>query len=134
MSQSMQPDERSIRQLHADWISAVNAGDLARLLGWMTDDVIFLGPGREPVGRDGFSAAYSAARKPSQIHCASDLQEVVVLGDIAYTRSRDALSVTPIDGEPAVRLSGHRLTIYRRQPSGPWLLARDAHTLTPMSG
>lgn len=38
-----------------------------------------------------------------------------------------------MNGGPAVRLAGHRLTIYRRQPDGRWLLARDAHALAPVT-
>lgn len=47
----MHLEERGIRQVHETWISAVNAGDLARLLTLMTDDVVFLNPGQAPVGR-----------------------------------------------------------------------------------
>lgn len=39
------------------------------------------------------------------------------------------MSVTPRAGGVAMRLAGDRLTVYRRQPDGRWLLARDAHTL-----
>ena len=35
-------------------------------------------------------------------------------------------------GGGGAQLSGHRLTIYRKQPNGRWLLARDAHTLCPV--
>ena len=52
----MGSDERVIREVHTTWIDAVNAGDLVRLLSLMTDDVVFLNPGRAPFGRDGFPA------------------------------------------------------------------------------
>jgi ketosteroid isomerase-like protein len=58
------------------------------------------------------------------------LEEIVVVGEVAYTRSRDALSVIPRVGGEATQLAGDRLTIYRKQPDGRWLLARDAHTLS----
>lgn len=127
----MGPDEREIREVHSTWIDAINAGDLVRLLALMADDVVFLGPGQAPAGRDGFAANFSAARQQQRIRCSSELQEVLVVGDVAYTRSRDALSVIPRAGGEATQLAGHRMTIYRRQPSGRWLLARDAHTLSP---
>ena len=41
----MGSDERAIREVHSTWIDAVNAGDLARLLSLMADDVVFLNPG-----------------------------------------------------------------------------------------
>ena len=125
-------DERAIRELHSTWIDAVNAGDLARLLALMTDDVVFLNPGREPVGRDGFSAGFTAAHQQARIRCSSELEEVVVVGEVAYTRSRDSLSLTPRAGGEAMQLAGHRITVYRKQPDGRWLLARDAHTLSPV--
>jgi uncharacterized protein (TIGR02246 family) len=125
----MSSDEREIREVHSIWIAAVNAGDLARLLTLMADDVVFLNPGQAPFGREGFSANFSAAHQRVRIRCSSELEEVVVSGEVAYTRSRDALSVTPRAGEEATQLAGHRITVYRRQPDGRWLLARDAHTL-----
>ena len=59
----MGSDERAIREMHTAWIDAVNAGGLDRLLALMTDDVVFLNPGRSAFGRDGFSANFSAAHR-----------------------------------------------------------------------
>ena len=129
----MGPDERAIREIHSIWIDAVNAGDLVCLLSWMADDVVFLNPGRAPFGRDEFSAVFSAAHKQNRIRCTSELEEVVVVGEVAYTLSRDSLSVTPRGGGEAMQLAGHRITVYRKQPDGRWLLARDAHTLSPVA-
>lgn len=128
----MGPDEREIREVHSTWIDAVNAGDLVRLLTLMTDDVVFLNPGQAPFGRDGFSTNLSAAQQQVRIDCISELEEVVVVGEVAYTRSRDALSVTPRAGGEATQLAGYRITVYRKQPDGRWLLARDAHTVSPV--
>jgi len=127
----MGSDERAIREVHAAWIDAVNTGDLARLLSLMADDVVFLNPGRPPFGRDGFPAGFSTAHQQSRIRCISELEEVAVVREIAYTLCRDSLSVTPRAGGATTELTGHRITIYRRQPDGRWLLARDAHTLSP---
>ena len=129
----MQSDEQAIRAVHVAWIAAVNAGDLESLLALMADGVVFLNPGREPLGRDGFPAGFSAGHQRSRIHCVSEPQDVTVTGDVAFTVCRDSLSVTPRAGGAATTLAGHRLTVYRRQPDGRWLLARDAHTLTPVA-
>ncbi len=129
----MGPDERAIREAHSTWIGAVNAGDLVRLLSLMADDVVFLNPGQAPIGRDGFSPGFSAAHQQSRIHCVSELEDVVVVGEVAYTLSRDSLSVAPRAGGEAMQLAGHRITVYRKQPDGRWLLARDAHTLSPVA-
>ena len=125
-------DERAIREAHAAWIDAVNADDLGRLLTLMAEDVVFLTPGQGRCGREGFSAGFSAAHERARIECLSALEEVVVVGEVAYTVSRDSLLVCPRGGAEAVRLAGDRLTVYRRQADGRWLLARDAHTLLPV--
>ena len=85
------------------------------------------------MGRDDFPSGFSAAHQRATILCVSEPENVVVAGDVAYTVARDALTLTPRAGGPAVRLAGHRLTVYRRQPDGRWLLARDAHTLAPVA-
>ena len=56
----------------------------------------------------------------------------LVVGEVAYTRSRDSLSVSPLVGGEESRLAGDRLTIYRKQPEGRWLMARDANVLSPV--
>lgn len=127
----MAADERAIRELHTSWVDAVNNGDLVRLLTLMADDVVFLNPGKAPFGRDGFPVGFSAAHRQNRIRCISELQELVIVGDVAYTLCRDSLSVTPHAGGAATELAGHRITIYRKQPDGRWLLARDANTLCP---
>jgi uncharacterized protein (TIGR02246 family) len=127
----MSPEELEIRGLHSNWINAVNAGDLVRLLTLMTDDAVFLNPGQQPQGRDSFSAHFAAASEQLVVRCRSELEEVVVVGEVAYARSRDALTVTKRSGGAITQLAGHRITIYRRQPDNRWLLARDAHRLSP---
>lgn len=128
----MESDEQTIRGVHSTWIEAVNAGDLSRLLTIATKDVVFLNPGDAPLGREGFSAKFTEAHRKFRIACGSALEEVIVAGDLAYTRSRDHLSVTPRAGGNASRLAGQRITIYRKLPGGHWHLARDVHTLSPV--
>ena len=72
----------------------------------------------------------------SQIYVGLDDDAVIgfytlVVGEVAYTLSRDWLSMIPRAGGEAMQLAGHRITVYRRQPGGRWLLARDVHTLFP---
>jgi ketosteroid isomerase-like protein len=60
------------------------------------------------------------------------LEEVVIVGEVAYTLFKDSLSVTPRASGKA-ELAGHRISIYRKQPDGRWLLVRDANTLLPVA-
>jgi uncharacterized protein (TIGR02246 family) len=124
----MTDDERAIRDLVATWMTASQAGDLDTVLGLMTDDVVFMVPGREPFGKAAFAAA-SQGMKGVGIEGKSDIRELQVLGDWAYLRNYLEVTITPPGGAP-VKRTGYTLTILRKQPDGRWLLARDANLLT----
>jgi uncharacterized protein (TIGR02246 family) len=123
----MTDDERAIRELVDTWLAASKAGDLATVLSLMTEDVIFMVPGREPFGKEAFAAA-SEGMKNLRIEGSSDIQEIQVLGDWAYLRNYIEMTVSPPGGKP-VRRSGYTLTILRKEHDGRWRLARDANLL-----
>ena len=75
----MSEDERAIRDLVATWMQASQAGDLNTVLGLMSDDVVFMVPGREPFGKEAFAAA-SQAMKGMRVEGTSDIRELEVLG------------------------------------------------------
>ena len=124
----MTDDERAIRDLVATWLRASQAGDIDTVLSLMTDDAIFMVPGREPFGKDAFAAA-SQGMKDVRMEGTSDIRELVVLGDWAYLRNHLQVTMTLPGAEP-MRRAGYTLTILRKQPDGRWLLARDANLLT----
>lgn len=129
--QIMSPDERAIRDVVAKWMEATKAGDAQTVLSLMTDDVVFMVPGHEPFGKQAFEAA-SAGNTSSSIEGTSEVLELQVLGDWAYMRSRLHVKMTPPNGS-VIERAGHTLTIFRKQPDGRWLLARDANLLTAKS-
>ncbi len=53
---SADEDTRQIRKLIDAWIAASNARDLPALMDMMTDDVVFMTPGRAPFGKAEFAA------------------------------------------------------------------------------
>jgi len=123
----MSDDERAIRELVATWMAASTAGDHDTVLGLMTDDVVFMVPGREPFGKEAFAAASKAAG-PKMTEGTADIVELHVLGDWAWLHNRLRVTITPPGGSPTTR-SGYTLTILRKGPDGRWLLARDANLL-----
>jgi uncharacterized protein (TIGR02246 family) len=125
----MESDEQAIRGLVEKWLSATRAGDTETVLNLMADDVVFLVPGVEPFGKDVF-AANSAKTKDFRIEGRSEIQELKILGDWAWMRTRLRVAFTPPNGKEMVR-SGYTLTILRKEPDGRWVLARDANLLTP---
>jgi uncharacterized protein (TIGR02246 family) len=124
----MSPDERAIRELVDTWMKASRAGDTETVLGLMSDDVIFMVPGREPFGKQTF-AANSRSMDGVKLEGSADIRELKVLGDWAYLRNFIEITITPPGGE-TVRRSGFTLTILRKEPDGRWLLARDANLVS----
>ena len=124
----MTDDERAIRQVVDTWMNATRTSDLQTVLGLMTDDVIFMVPGREPFGKKEFAAGADSL-EDTRVDGVSDIVEIQVLGDWAYLRNHIALTMTPQSGTP-VRRSGYTLTIMRKGADGRWRLARDANLVT----
>ena len=124
----MSPDERAIRDLVDSWMKASRAGDTVTVLSLMSDDVIFMVPGREPFGKEAFAAS-SQSMKGFRLEGSADIRELRVLGDWAYLRNFIEITVTPPGGTP-VRRSGYTLTILRKGADGRWRLTRDANLVS----
>jgi uncharacterized protein (TIGR02246 family) len=124
----MSPDERAIRELVDTWMKASRAGDTDRVLDLMSEDAIFMVPGREPFGKQTF-AANSRSMDGVKLEGSADIRELEVLGGWAYLRNFIEITITPPGGTP-VRRSGFTLTIFRKEPDGRWVLARDANLVS----
>lgn len=129
----MESDEQQIRELVATWLRASRAGDIDTLLGFMTDDVVFLRPGCSPMSKAEFAKAarVPAGSTPPKIEGTSDVLEIQINEQWAFMVSQLSVCVTaPGNGQP-VKRAGHTLTIFRKT-DGKWLLARDANLLAPV--
>jgi uncharacterized protein (TIGR02246 family) len=127
----MTEDEKAIREVVATWMAASKSGDIATVLSLMTDDAVFMVPGREPFGREAFASAAKAVGG-MQLEGTSEILELQVLGSWAFLRSHIDMRVTPPTGEPIHR-TGNTLTLLRKEADGRWRLARDANLLTVQS-
>jgi uncharacterized protein (TIGR02246 family) len=129
----MQSDEQEIRRLIAGWMAATRAGDTETVLKLMTDDVVFLVPGRPVMRKADFAAAAAAQSGPAapRIDGTSEIQEIKVLGEWAFMWTKLTVVATPPgNGQPAKR-AGHTLSVLKKE-NGKWLLARDANLLAPV--
>ena len=121
----MTDDELAIRELVDTWMEASRAGDTEAVLDLMTDDVLFMVPGREPFGKEEFRAA-SEAMRDLRLDGRAEIREIEVLGDRAWIRNHIDLTLTPSDGAPLHR-SGYTLTMLCKGDDGRWRLFRDAN-------
>jgi uncharacterized protein (TIGR02246 family) len=126
-------DEEQIRELVSTWMTATKAGDVDTVLSLMSDDVVFLMPGRAVMHKAEFAAAAraQAGSGAPQFDGTSEIQEVTVLGDWAFMWTKLTVVATPSGGATITR-AGHTLSVLRRQ-DGKWVLARDANMLAPVS-
>jgi len=129
----MKTDEAQIRQLVTDWMNATRSGDTRAVLDLMTDDVIFLIPGKPPMRKDEFAAASraQASGNAPRFDGRSEIQEIRVLGDWAFMWTKLHVTAIPPDGSPPVEREGHTLTVLTKE-NGKWRLARDANLLAPV--
>lgn len=126
----MTSDEQAIREVFETWQRAAVEGDIDQLLPLMSEDVVFLTPGNQPMkGREAFAASFKANIPKVGLESKGELEEVVVVGDVAYSRAHLVVTKTPTEGGAPARLTGYTLTVFRKQPDGRWVLVRDANLL-----
>jgi uncharacterized protein (TIGR02246 family) len=127
----MSDDEFQIRTLVSTWHSASQSGDTEAVLALMTEDVVFLTPGNEPMTKQDFaSLSRSAPGAPRpRIESSQDIREIQISGDMAFLVSALRVTVFPGNGDARVERNGHTLTIFKKA-GGKWLLARDANLLS----
>jgi uncharacterized protein (TIGR02246 family) len=123
----MNDDETAIRHLISTWIAATKAGDTETVLSLIHDDALFHVPGVKPFGKAAFAAA-SNQMQEMRFEADSEVLEVEVCGDWAWSRTRLAMTMIPPEGKP-VRRSGYTLSVLRKSQQGKWQLFRDANLL-----
>lgn len=126
----MNTDEQQIRDLIATWIRESMAGNVEAVLPLMAEDVVFLLPGRPPMrGREAFAAASKTGGQSIQMEGSSEIQEIEVVGHLAYCWSQVSITMS-LPNSPAIKRSGNVLSVFRKNLAGSWELFRDANMLT----
>jgi uncharacterized protein (TIGR02246 family) len=126
---SADEDTRQIRKLIDAWIAASNARNLPALMDMMTDDVVFMTPGRAPFGKAEFAADVERM-KGVAIDARAEVQEIEVSGALAYIRNHIRVELTS-PGQAPKRMSGYAMSVLRKDDDGRWRIARDANLVRP---
>ena len=122
-------DARQIRRLVDSWIAASKAHDLPALMGMMTDDVVFMTPGRAPFGKAEFAADVERT-KDVAIDARAEVQEIQVFGPRAYVRNHVRVELTS-PGQAPKRMPGYAMSVLQKEADGRWRIARDANLVMP---
>jgi uncharacterized protein (TIGR02246 family) len=96
----------------------------------MSEDVVFLVPGKSPVnGRSTFEKGLRKVLQSHRIESTGEVKEIEVSGDLAYCLTFLTVKMIPVGDGDANTRSGNTLTIFRKEMDKSWLLVRDANLL-----
>lgn len=113
------------------WQDATAAGDVDKLLDLMDEEVVFLVAGHPPMkGREQFARNLRNILQTHHIASSSQIQEIVVQADLAYTWSYLQVEIIPRQAGQYMKRTGNVLSIWRLQEDGKWRISRDANLLT----
>lgn len=126
----MSQDEQEIRGMIQLWLSATQAGDVDAVLALMSEDAMFMSAGQPPmVGREAFARGLNKVLAENVIESTSEIAEIVVSGDLAYCRTKLAVTIMSKHGQLPMIRNGDTLSILRKGADGRWRLTRDANML-----
>ncbi|MEL7196731.1 MAG: nuclear transport factor 2 family protein [Pseudomonadota bacterium] len=112
--------------LHKNYVAAINSNDIDRILALMSDDIVFQVPGEpELVGKEAVGAWANGFFAAFEAHWDKTEQALELSGNLAISRyTYTARYLSREDGSQIGEV-GKGTCIYRRDPSGRWLLTTD---------
>ena len=119
-------DETEIfNAMRADFLEALNSGDVDGYLEYLSDDAVVMPP-NEPalVGRGAILSWLQAFFGQFSVQEEWSSREVMIAGAFAYDWGRYTAIVTPLEGGERTLSSGKYLWVIRRQPDGGWQYTR----------
>jgi uncharacterized protein (TIGR02246 family) len=119
-------DQAVLAGMGERYVANMESGDVERYLSLWADDGIQMPPNAPQVyGKSNIRTRVAQVFDNFNASMSINTEEIVVVGDLAYTRGTYLLDLTPKAGGEPMRVDGKFLTVYRRQPDGSWLITRD---------
>jgi uncharacterized protein (TIGR02246 family) len=125
-STSSATDANAIRQIFRGFVAAKLARDVERELSFVTDDAVYMPPGIPQIAGKAALRAWWTSREAADSLEVFELDpgEIVVDGDLAYSRGTSTSRFrNRRTGQISNQVVRH-LDILRRQPDGNWLISR----------
>jgi uncharacterized protein (TIGR02246 family) len=117
-------DEEKIRRAVDEFIEAYRAGDLDRAGAIFADDLVDMSAGGPT--RTGAAAKEHFLSRVAKVHAkfkpslAINIEEIRVVGNLAYQRGDFLVTREPKDGGKASYIRQRYLELWRREPDGNW--------------
>lgn len=116
----------AVHRAHEAYLDGINSNDLSQFLATVTDDIVFLPPGSEPVsGKETLAAWVGGYLSAFRTSWTKTTVEMTVSEDVAYEWYRYTVVDTPREGGDPIHGAGNGVNIYRRGADGTWRVARD---------
>ncbi|WP_303672736.1 YybH family protein [Vampirovibrio chlorellavorus] len=124
-------ENHPIYSLMQTWHQASTLGDLDTIGSLMAEDAVFLVADHPPITRDDFLNSFSAIRQSVQLQIVDwRIEAMEESGHLAYCQSYLHLTITPKGSAQAIERKGPVLSVFRKEPTGQWVLIRDANFLS----
>jgi ketosteroid isomerase-like protein len=117
-------DIAAIAQVNERILSALNAGDWARLNELTDESYVAIIGGAAIQGKDQLEAANQRFLEQWQDEEHWLPEETLVDGDLAVQRGSFTMKLTPRSGGESRDLAGTYVHVYQRKPDGAWALTR----------
>ena len=107
-------------------VEAVNSGDVEALLDQLTDDVVYLGQGMDPiVGKAQMEPVMRSFHAENRASFSLIPQTVSVIGDVAHEWGSLAGEFRSKDGGDPIRVNSKYFYLYRRGADGRWRISHE---------
>jgi uncharacterized protein (TIGR02246 family) len=120
-------DEAEIRRAVEEFVTAFNAGDMSRILGIFTDDLIDMsagGPTRTgQAAREHFLSRVTETHAKYSPHLVITIDEIQVVSNWAYDRGSLTVTLVPRGGGETSFVRQRYLEIWRRGSDAKWRIA-----------
>lgn len=127
-------EAKALLQRDAEWATAASAGkDVDKIVSYWSDDAVVIEPGQPAVaGKAAIRAYVAESLKTSgfRIHWVSRDPVFSADGSMAYMPGADEMTMPGPDGK-LMTLHTQGISIWRREPGGPWLCVADIATPSP---
>jgi len=127
-AEQTEADVAAIQAAAKEWMPAVKAGDVARVVAMYTDDAVRMPPGAPAyAGKEAIEEAFRGFFEEfsSEGTWPTKEAEIVVADGWAFHRDTYTARHTPVAGGEVIEESGKVLVIWQKQPDGSWKHARE---------
>jgi uncharacterized protein (TIGR02246 family) len=126
MTRPAEADRAAILKSSSDLLSAVNAGDVDRVLAVWAEDGVMMPPHHPSVeGRDQLASYFRNLFSQFRFEFVFTSSAIQIEGDLAVERVTYTASALPLAGGPPLGDAGKGLHVYGRQRDGTWKLVKD---------